>query len=81
MEQAIEPVGGQIEPSRQVLVETTPHVTPGFVLAVFDGRLVYDGRFEGIPQPVISRVGTLLIMHPIMKQKIDNRIAKKAGHA
>jgi len=80
MEQEIIPVGGEVEP-RQTVIETTPHVPPGFVLAVVGGILKFDGRFEDIPQMILAQGGALLIMHPILKQRIDNRIAKKTGHA
>lgn len=80
MEQAQEPVGGQVEP-RKTFVETSPRIPPGFILAIVDGVLKYDGRFEQIPQMILSNGGALLIMHPTLKTRIDQRIARKAGNA
>lgn len=72
-----EPMGGQVE-SFSITVIPTVRIAPGYVLALANGSLIYEGRWEKIPREIFGTKGVTMLMSPRLKRLLDKRVAENA---
>jgi len=61
-----------------ITIVATQNVRPGIVIAIADGRVLYDGPAATAPVEVMNTPGLLALMHPHLKAQLD-AATKKAN--